>query len=107
MRGLVAFEELSSLGDASFLDRSQVNLKQGLVFFALLLIPLSQPDDLSKDLNIEAIALGFLKNLLLFGPFRRGTWQTGGHLLVSDDRCRGVPSCSYTSDRSSWLFALW
>jgi hypothetical protein len=29
MRGLVAFAELSSLGDASFLDRSQVNLKQG------------------------------------------------------------------------------
>jgi predicted RecB family nuclease len=65
MRGLVAFAELSSLGDASFLDRSQVNLKQGLVFFALLLILLSQPDDLSKDLNIEAIALGFLKNLPL------------------------------------------
>jgi hypothetical protein len=65
MRGLVAFAELSSLGDASFLDRSQVNLKQGLVFFALLLILLSQPDDLSKDLNVEAIALGFLKNLPL------------------------------------------
>jgi hypothetical protein len=65
MRGLVVFAELSSLGDASFLDRSQVNLKQGLVFFALLLILLSQPDDLSKDLNVEAIALGFLKNLPL------------------------------------------
>ncbi len=32
---------------------------------ALFLILLSQPDDLSKDFNIEAVALRFLENLFL------------------------------------------
>ena len=51
--------ELSCLGGASSFDRSQINLEQGLMLFALLLVLLSQSDDLAKDLNIEAVALGF------------------------------------------------
>ena len=35
------------------------------MLFALLLVLLSQLDDLAKDLNIEAVALGFLGDLLL------------------------------------------
>jgi hypothetical protein len=35
------------------------------VLLALLLVLLSQADDLSNDLNIEAIALGFLKDFPL------------------------------------------
>jgi len=57
--------ELSCLGGASSFDRSQINLEQGLMLFALLLVLLSQLDDLAKDLNIEAVALGFLVDLLL------------------------------------------
>jgi hypothetical protein len=54
----VADAELSRLGGASSFDRSQINLEQGLMLFALLLVLLSQLDDLAKDLNIEAVALG-------------------------------------------------
>jgi hypothetical protein len=61
----VADAELSCLGGASSFDRSQINLEQGLMLFALLLVLLSQSDDLAKDLNIEAVALGFLVDLLL------------------------------------------
>ena len=56
---------LGGLGDASSIDRSQINLKQGLVLLALLLVLLSQPDDLSKDLRIEAVALRLLIDFLL------------------------------------------
>jgi hypothetical protein len=51
------------LGDPSSLDCSQINLEQGLMLLTLLLVLLSQPNDLSDDLNIEAIALSFLKDL--------------------------------------------
>src|SRR5262249_52966293 len=55
----------SNLGDARSLHRSQINLEQGLVLLALFLVLLSQPNDLSNDLNVEAVALGFLKDFPL------------------------------------------
>src|SRR4029077_6772788 len=57
----------SGLRDTSSLDGSEVNLEQGLMLLPLLLILLSQPEDLSNDLYIESVALGFLKDLPL--PF--------------------------------------
>jgi hypothetical protein len=55
----------SSFGDARALDRFKINLQQGLVLLPLLLILLSQPYDLSNDLNVKAVALGLLKDLPL------------------------------------------
>jgi hypothetical protein len=69
---------LGGLGDPSSIDRSQINLEQGLVLLALLLVLLSQPDDLSKDLRIEAIALGFLIDFFLA-------------FVLADARCRSIP----------------
>jgi hypothetical protein len=57
--------ELGGLGDASSIDRSQINLEQGLVLIALLLVLFSQSNDLSKDLRIEAVTFGFLIDLPL------------------------------------------
>ena len=59
------WRELGGLRGTSSFDRSQINLEQGLVLLALLLVLLSQADDLSNDLSIEAIALGFLKDFPL------------------------------------------
>ena len=51
---------LGGLGDPSSIDSSQINLEQGLVLLALLLVLFSQPDDFSKHLTIEAVAFGLL-----------------------------------------------
>jgi hypothetical protein len=58
-------EKSSGLGDATSFDRSQINVEQRLVLLALLLVLLTQPDDFSKHLHVEAVALGFQENLLL------------------------------------------
>jgi len=52
---------LGGFGDASSIDRSQIDVEQGLVLLALLLILFSQADDFSKDFRIEAVALRLLK----------------------------------------------
>src|SRR4029453_19316331 len=41
------------------LDRTHVDVEQGLVLLALVLVLLAQPDDLLQHLDIEAFALGF------------------------------------------------
>ena len=56
---------LCGLRNAGALDRSQIYFEQGLVLLTLLLVLASQANDLSNDLYIEAVALGFLKDLPL------------------------------------------
>src|SRR3954451_15736571 len=47
------------------LHGAQVDVEQGLVLVALILILLAQADDLLQDLHVKALALGFREDLLL------------------------------------------
>ena len=47
------------------LDGLQIGLQQRLQLVALLLILLADPDHLAKNLDVEAVALGFQVDLLL------------------------------------------
>src|SRR5215211_8448922 len=64
-RELLSSGRLSDWSRCGGVHGSHVDIEQGLVLVALVLVLFAKPDDLFQHLDIEALALGFREDLLL------------------------------------------